>query len=79
MAQPHHSGTYTSQGLITVHSLKRQVVSICCVPGTVRSVGETAAKPDQGRISALVELLFQGGRRVIKHIKSGGDDAMWRK
>lgn len=42
-------------------------MSICCVPGTVLSVGETAAKPDQRRIFALVELLFQGRRWVIKH------------
>lgn len=49
------------------------------MPGTVLSVGETAAKPDQRRIFALVELLFQGRRRVIKHIKSGSDDAVWRK
>ena len=49
------------------------------MPGTVLSVGETAAKPDQRRIFALVELLFQGRRRVIKYIKSGSDDAVWRK
>lgn len=58
MAEPYLSDNDTFNDLIMVGSFDKYLLSTCCVPGTVLSVGETAVEPDQRKILVLVQLLF---------------------
>ena len=68
MGEPYDSDNYASSDFIIAPSFHKYILSICRVPGTLVSVGETAAKPDQRKTPALVELLFQSRRGIMKHL-----------